>query len=282
MASNPHVTLINGDSRRVLDRIDDEYVDAVVTDPPYEIGFNNARWDSTGVAMSKDLWANVLRVTRPGAYLLAFGATRTFHRLTSAIEDAGFEIQDCLVWLYSNGFPKHRSRLKPAWEPIVLARKRAPNATVLNIEECRVNGRWPANVLFDEAAAELLDDLYPRRGEPISRMYYVAKPTSQERDLGLEGHGFKRRQINLLAGLRKPTRPRFNIHPTVKPITLMRHLVALVTPDEGRVLDPFTGSGTTGCAAVIEGRSFVGIEREHQSYRFAHARIEYWKEHRAA
>ena len=161
-----------------------------------------------------------------------------------------------------------------------MAKKRSPKATLLNIEDCRVNGRWPANVLFDEAAAAYLDQLYPRR-EPVSRMYYVAKPTSQERDLGLEGHGFRRRQINLLSGLKKATRPRFNIHPTVKPIALMRHLVALVTPHDGRVLDPFAGSGTTGCASVMERRSFVGIEREHQSYRFAQARIEYWKEQAA-
>lgn len=80
--------------------------DAVLCDPPYELGFMGKRWDSSGVAFDVALWERIRAVLRPGAPLLAFGGTRTYHRMTCAIEDAGFEIRDCLTWLYGQGFPK--------------------------------------------------------------------------------------------------------------------------------------------------------------------------------
>ena len=137
------------------------------------------RWHET--------WAReAYRVLKPGGHLLAFGAPRTFHRLTAALEDAGFDIRDCLMWLYGSGFPKHASALKPAWEPILLARRplegsvarnvAAHGTGALNIDACRIPGpveadgtpgngqigsdaagRWPANVVFDEVAAAALD-----------------------------------------------------------------------------------------------------------------------------
>lgn len=81
-------------------------IDATVTDPPYELGFMGRKWDSTGIAYDPAMWAEVLRVLKPGAHLLAFGGTRTYHRMACAIEDAGFEIRDCLMWCYGSGFPK--------------------------------------------------------------------------------------------------------------------------------------------------------------------------------
>lgn len=78
----------------------------VLCDPPYELGFMGKSWDSTGVAFQKETWEMVLNCLHPGAYLLAFGGTRTFHRLACAIEDAGFEIRDTLMWVYGSGFPK--------------------------------------------------------------------------------------------------------------------------------------------------------------------------------
>ena len=272
--------LLGGDCRAMLATIPDASIDAVVTDPPYEIGFSGAAWDATGVAYDSEMWAEVLRVAKPGSYLMAFGGTRTFHRMASAIEDAGFNVEDCMAWLYSNGFPKHASKLKPAWEPIVLARKSAARATLLNIDENRDNGRWPANVLFDDGAEAQFDGENPRR-EQLSRLFYVAKPRTGEREAGLSSKaGFRRRAISVLSGLKKdePTRARFNDHPTVKPIELMRRLIRLVAPPRGVVLDPFTGSGTTGCAAMLEGRRFVGIERERAYLRIAAARIRHWKE----
>jgi len=98
--------LIHADFRDVL--LEPGSVSAVVCDPPYELGFMGKKWDSTGIAFQPKMWEAVLRVCKPGTPLLAFGGTRTYHRLVCAIEDAGWEIRDCLMWLYGSGFPKSR------------------------------------------------------------------------------------------------------------------------------------------------------------------------------
>lgn len=95
-----------GDCVQTMKTWPDNFVDAVVTDPPYEIGFMGKGWDSTGIANNVDMWREVLRVMKPGAHLVAFSATRTYHRMACAIEDAGFEIRDQIQWLYATGFPK--------------------------------------------------------------------------------------------------------------------------------------------------------------------------------
>lgn len=95
-----------GDCRAVLATLPDASVDSVVTDPPYELGFMGRAWDSSGIAYDVQMWRECLRVLRPGGHLLAFGGTRTHHRLACAIEDAGFEIRDSITWLYGSGFPK--------------------------------------------------------------------------------------------------------------------------------------------------------------------------------
>ena len=82
------------------------YFDSIITDPPYELGFMGKSWDSSGIAYSVPLWKQLLRVSKPGAFLLCFGGTRTHHRVVCAIEDAGWEIRDCMMWLYGSGFPK--------------------------------------------------------------------------------------------------------------------------------------------------------------------------------
>jgi DNA modification methylase len=99
-------TLYLGDAWEVLDSLAENSVDAVVTDPPYEIGFMNKGWDNTGVAFDRTTWEKVLRVLKPGGHVLAFNHSRTFHRMAVAIEDAGFEIRDTIMWLYGSGFPK--------------------------------------------------------------------------------------------------------------------------------------------------------------------------------
>lgn len=128
-----------------------------LTDPPYGLSFMGHQWDH-GVP-SAEVWREVLRVLRPGAHLLAFGGTRTFHRLTCAIEDAGFEVRDCLSWLYGSGFPKsldvgkavpafsgHGTALKPAWEPIILARKPLDGTVAQNVQ------RWGCGALAIDAS----------------------------------------------------------------------------------------------------------------------------------
>lgn len=98
--------IICGDCLDVMRGWPDNCVDATVCDPPYELGFMGKAWDSTGVAYSVEVWAEVLRVLKPGGHLLAFGGTRTYHRMVCAIEDAGFEIRDQMQWIYGSGFPK--------------------------------------------------------------------------------------------------------------------------------------------------------------------------------
>jgi site-specific DNA-methyltransferase (adenine-specific) len=98
--------IIQGDCLEKLKDIPDNYIDAIVTDPPYGIGFMGKKWDSTGIAYNVELWKECLRILKPGGHILAFGGTRTYHRMASAIEDAGFEVRDMIEWVYSTGFPK--------------------------------------------------------------------------------------------------------------------------------------------------------------------------------
>jgi len=102
----PTARLIEGDCIEVMRSMDGNSIDAVVTDPPYELGFMGKGWDRSGIAYRAELWQEILRVLKPGGHVLAFGGTRTYHRMACAIEDAGFEIRDQLQWLYGSGFPK--------------------------------------------------------------------------------------------------------------------------------------------------------------------------------
>jgi site-specific DNA-methyltransferase (adenine-specific) len=173
------VTVYHGDCVEVMPQFPESSVDAIVTDPPYDLtsivrrfgregaapakpegmggaftrltkGFMGQTWDGTGVAFRVETWAAAWRVLRPGGHLLAFGGTRTSHRMVCAIEDAGFEIRDTLAWLYGSGWPKGHSHLKPAFEPIVLARKPLAAGSVaanvlaygtgaLNVDGCRID-----------------------------------------------------------------------------------------------------------------------------------------------
>jgi site-specific DNA-methyltransferase (adenine-specific) len=282
-------------------------VDAVITDPPYALAFMGKDWDSNHP--DPDVWKQCWRVLKPGGHLLSFGGTRTWHRLTCDIEDAGFEIRDSIAWLYGNGFPKSfglsktidkrwegwATSLKPAHEPIIVARKPfkgtvvanvlAYNTGALNIDACRVPiadesasglGRWPTNVVMDEGQAAALDEQtgimpagsFPgRRGTDKERTAYgnfggqedlVARRT----DSGGASRFFP--AFKYQAKAPKSERPVVDgvSHPTVKPLELMRWLVRLVTSTGGVVLDPFAGSGTTGQAALDEGCIAMLCERE--------------------
>ena len=125
--------ILKGNCLDTLKTLPDCSVDSIVTDPPYELGFMGKSWDNSGIAYNQDLWAECLRVLKPGGHLLAFSGSRTYHRMVVAIEDSGFEIRDQIMWLYGSGFPKSHNlkdewqgwgtALKPAHEPIVVARK---------------------------------------------------------------------------------------------------------------------------------------------------------------
>ena len=430
--------IVNADSLEHMPTMEAESIDSIVTDPPYGLSFMGKDWDH-GIP-GEAFWREAYRVAKPGAHLLAFGGTRTFHRLACAIEDAGWEIRDCVMWVYGSGFPKsldvskaidkgegeNRARqlkftewmrstgitakqikestgtnmashylaadsqpaiatadlfdkmrpylpevpeeierlvaertgiewtayknrevvgtakwktlneapmpgadcsaknrsfknitapatdeakrwngwgtaLKPAWEPIIVARKPligtvAQNVLThgtgaINIDGCRVEGeigtcyktkgngevgaggvyeggyrgewnsdnphpdsvrhnaigRFPANLIHDGS-----DEATDPMGE-AQRYFYCAKASKADRTEGCDR----------------------NHHPTVKPTSLMRYLCRLVTPPDGIVLDPFTGSGSTGKGAILEGFRFYGIEKEAEYAEIARARIEY-------
>jgi DNA modification methylase len=425
------VTVLNMDCIEGMRLFPDAFFDSIVTDPPYELGFMGKTWDATGIAYSVEMWREALRVLKPGGHLLAFSGSRTYHRMVCAIEDAGFEIRDQIMWVYGSGFPKSldvskaidkartedrepvrvicravraamESRgmksgnlvsafgdcdprlidhwaardtdsqpslpkpeqwsvlrelfpellmhdadvarlngrkgthgeawqtaevvgerttgigtgkgstafigdgemalkapatdaarqwqgwgtaLKPAHEPIVVARKPligtvaanvlAHGTGAINVDGCRVDGgtrphrlnngerdekgfgnkgsgiaagdttlgRWPANLIHDGS-----DEVLAAFPQDAGRFFYCAKASKADRGEG-------------------------NTHPTVKPTDLMRYLCRLVTPPGGTVLDPFTGSGSTGKAARLEGFGFIGFELSAEYAAIATARI---------
>jgi site-specific DNA-methyltransferase (adenine-specific) len=105
--TDDRVRLYHGDCRDIMEgQLPDNSVDSIVTDPPYELGFMGKGWDGSGIAYNCEVWENAYRILKPGGHLLAFGGTRTWHRLAVAIEDAGFEVRDSIAWMYGSGFPK--------------------------------------------------------------------------------------------------------------------------------------------------------------------------------
>ena len=459
--------LFCGNNIELLKSLDANSIDAIVTDPPYGLGkeqdteavlrswldvghhdikgsgFMGKDWDA--YVPQPAFWKEAIRVLKPGGHVLAFYGTRTYDLGVMAMRLAGFEIRDCLAWVYGSGFPKmhnvskaidkklgaerevvgemaYKSRrknensgmygsslanpngketapatepakkydgwdvsLKPAFEPIVLARKPLEKGLTvaqnvlkwgtggINIGACRVgfgakkedtlrnmypskgwcigshksgsidlsakSGRYPANLVHD-GSDEVLG-VFPvrpesgggRKGEigkrsylktdkargvyaggthglgmsgkveydengnafvytptkldgggSAARFFYCAKTSPSERNAGLDG--FETKQTlggggmtavgDAYGSIKAKAK---NHHPTVKPIRLMQWLIRLVTPEGGTVLDPFMGSGTTGCAAALEDTvgAFIGMELQADYFEIAKARISYFK-----
>jgi DNA modification methylase len=466
-------TILQGDNRTTLKTLADNSVDAIITDPPYGIDFLGKSWDANTGAL--ETYQECLRVLKPGGHILAFSAARTYHHLAITLEQAGFEIRDQIMWIYSSGFPKSqdigkqiertekkradnalgikRSKiesgpktncpkcnktlngsnqincaeqscdlrealkpadnawagwgtcLKPAHEPIALARKpiktsirenvlkygtgaynidatRVPYEDAKDIETYLNNKKGPMErstaqdgdgigmfggevgykAIKREVSAE--EDL-PEAGrfpsnvvgeiEGYQKYFYCPKVSRKERHIGHDDPGAQTRRArdedgNTLPYAEKvdgasptmlaeqfqlgikthwqmaeemggslvdhegnPTRsgnkalipgigdiythslskkyedwckqnnksmPNVgNNHPTVKPIELMKYLIKLVTPPGGTVLDPFNGSGSTGCAAVELGHTYIGCELDPAYVEIAKKRIEAWYEH---
>ena len=169
-SENKDYKLYYGDMLDMLQVIPENSITSIITDPPYELGFMNRDWDKSGIAFNIDAWKTCLKVLKPGGHLVAFCGSRTFHRMVCAIEDAGFEIRDVIMWIYGSGMPKssnvgkrlekklghvvddefykYGNALKPAYEPIVIARKPFEGSMIdnmynnnvggLNIDDCRV------------------------------------------------------------------------------------------------------------------------------------------------
>lgn len=305
--------LVEADALELLPRLPKNCVHAVVTDPPYGIGFHDEDWDGSAIHAALGpghgqlgageaferfscLWANLcLQLLKPGGHLLSFGAPRTFHRLVAGIEDAGFEIRDQVMWAYGQGIPKSRrlegglaTGLKPAYEPVVIARKPFAGTTAanlrrhgtgaLNIDAARVPrtgtpGYWPANLVLSHAPdcpAALIDG----GSSAPSRFFFSTKASHAEREAGCEQLPVCPTRI--YTGRHHRPRLVHNLHPTVKPRAVMAWLVRLAVPEGGVVLDPFCGSGSTGIAAVTEGRRFLGIEREGRYIDIASSRLAHW------
>jgi site-specific DNA-methyltransferase (adenine-specific) len=449
--------IIQGNNIDVLKTFPDNYFDSIVTDPPYGIDFLGKAWDANTGAL--ETYQECLRVLKPGGHILAFSAARTYHHLAITLEQAGFEIRDQIMWIYSSGFPKSQdvgksiqrglgvketkklspwenstsrlsfdnageklkdtppseqtvctdpeakawegwgTALKPAHEPIALARKPIKGSIkdnvlklgvgALNIDATRVPmdpveaagymewmRKYPASTgskavfnnahadakgveYIKDADAELNEDRnienraagrFPSNvlGEipDYQKYFYCPKVSRRERHIGfdtsviptdpsgkfdrtdeqqlnanerIENKGVKTykemiedmgghyldtagntQDINLpskdlwlpedgyiKAHTLKDAYERWclrhskplmkgNNHPTVKPIELMKYLIKLITPKGGVVLDPFNGSGSTGCAAVELGCEYVGIELDAKYVEIATKRIEAW------
>jgi DNA modification methylase len=282
--------------------------DACISDPPYGIDFaGDSTWDSFGDTFDRKSpsganrayeqwcgrWARLLwlDILWPGAHVAGFSGYTSAHRLASGIENAGFEIRTPAAWLHMKGQLRNHHNLMPVFEPIVIARKPASGESyeqmfrdkgrgMLHTDSIRGEERCPVNV--EIADPEVLnpdnyDDEIDQRIAKAAKFFYVSKANTKDREYGLDG--FETQTIegsadNNMRGAKEGAKSK-NPHPTVKPIDLMRRLVRLLTRPGHTVIDPFMGSGTTGVAAVLEGRNFIGIEREEKFFRIASARIEF-------
>ena len=304
-------TLINADCIEHLATMDEGTIDALVTDPPYGLsafkphdvaeiisswledgthtfnksGFVGHSWDS--FVPPPSLWREVHRVMKHGAHGLVFASARTQDLLGLSLRLAGFEIRDCVQWIYADGFPKNHNQLRPSYEPAIIIRKQVDGTTkhnvlthgvgALNIDGCRLeyvppeclgegrgliikrppNNKNTYNRNRHKGAYPpnvILSETSAALLSDKQRFFYCAKSQPNERHAGVER----------------------NTHPTVKPINLMRYLCRLITPPEGLILDPFMGSGSTGIAAHLEGFKFIGIERELEYFQISEQRIKHW------
>lgn len=404
--------ILQGDNRETLKTIPDNSIDAIVTDPPYGIDFLGKSWDANTGAL--ETYQECLRVLKPGGHILAFSAARTYHHLAVTLEQAGFEIRDQIMWIYSSGFPKSQdigrsiqrslgvketktltpwensksrmsfdnagekvadtpasqqvlvtdpeaktwegwgTNLKPAHEPIALARKpiklsiakncQTHGVGALNIDATRVpyddpaeaeaDAKWRAkwggnqtggapvfqgstikkksnkpqggtvgnpatfrnfsaeNTNKEKTVAEPWEasqigrfpsNVLGEIAEPYQKYFYCPKVGRKERhvgfdlkDVGVTTGGMWDKDGTGVQYNAQKVQANGNNHPTVKPIELMKYLIKLITPPGGTVLDPFNGSGSTGCAAVELGHPYIGCELDEKYVEIAKKRIEAW------
>lgn len=296
--------LFCGDALEILQGMPSNFVDAVLTDPPYFLDKLDNEWDTEKVAkrlpsqrvirhlppgmrfdseqarqfyhwycmVSQELY----RVLKPGGFFFSFASPRIYHRLAAAVEDAGFWIRDCFIWLYVQSQPKAMSlnhfidrmpleegerralkerlrgwktpQVKSCFEPILVAQKPYEGTFLENMLQHGVGlfntgvkvgmNMYPANVLIVDGVEAILD-----------KYFLVPKPSVQEKG-------------------------EFNTHPSVKPVALCEHLIRLSTLEGAIVLDPFIGSGTTAIAALNTGRHFIGIDINADYIAIARRRLE--------
>lgn len=264
--------IINSKSKEYLQTLEDNSIDCCVTDPPYGIKLLGKEWDYD--VPKADFWTEVYRVLKPGAFVLAFSAPRTYHRATIEIEDAGFSIADQLLWMITTKMPSGNN-LKPCHEPITLAQKPVEGSIKANFE------KWGVGYV------NTTDTRIPWEGKPPKgwvkgghqRRHFGedGKTTGNKEENGTVDANPNGRYPSNVIGLfddsnhqkyfyaprvTKKERGDGNNHPSPKPIDLMRYLITLVAPKGGTVLDPFNGSGSTGLGALHAGCDYIGIEMD--------------------
>jgi site-specific DNA-methyltransferase (adenine-specific) len=297
--------IVLGDAEKILPEIADSSIDLVLTDPPYFLDKMDNGWDPRVVSTITD-YCNVIRslppgmkfdkqqgkrfyewyyriskeifrVLKPGGFFFSFSSPRLYHRAVSAIDDAGFLIRDCFIWLYTQNQPKAMSldhfierekfsevekmkmkeklkgwktpQIKSCFEPIVMAQKPCEGTFLQNFLKYRVGlintnvkigkGMFPSNVVTTDEIDSVID-----------KCFLLPKPDKKEKG-------------------------EFNTHRTVKPLSLCEYIIALTTfSSDSVVLDPFVGSGTTAVAAKMLGRKFIGIDINSEYLEIAQKRLE--------
>ena len=264
---NKEYSIITGNCQNVLLHYEDNFFHSCITDPPYGMGMDD--WDHS--VPTVEIWKEVYRTLRPGAFCLSFCSPELYHRMAVNVEDAGFVIKDQIMWMTTTKMPKH-NRLKPAHEPIVVAQKPYEKSLKNNYE------KWGCG-LIDTDNTRIPWDKEPPKGwvkSGAKRRTFgrEGKTTGTQEEFGtVDANPNGRYPSNIIGEVNSSEQKYFyapratrkekglnNNHPTVKPVSLMSYLIRIYSPMGGQVLDPFCGSGTTGVAAIQEDRNFVGID----------------------
>jgi len=296
--------IILGNAEEILTKIDDNSIDLILTDPPYFLDKMDNNWDDRIVSSITDYCHTVkslppgmkfdknqgirfyewylkiskelYRVLKPGGFFFSFSSPRLYHRMASAVDDAGFLIRDCFIWLYTQNQPKAMSlnhfidrldcdpqsklglkdklsgwktpQIKSCFEPIVMAQKECEGTFLNNMMKYKVGllntnikigeNMFPSNVMTTQAINRILD-----------KCFLLPKPSKEEKG-------------------------EFNIHKTVKPLAICEYIIQLTTFEKDAIiLDPFVGSGTTAVAAKKMGRKFIGIDTNPEYIKIALKRL---------
>jgi len=279
-------SVLNGNNIDVLKTISDNTLDGCITDPPYGMGMEE--WDYA--VPTVELWQEVYRVLKPGAFCLSFCSPELYHRMAVNLEDGGFEIKDMVNWIITTKMAK-RNRLKPAHEPIAVAQKPFKGSIKNNVEKWGTGeiiikgnkipweGKPPTGWVKDGHLRRTFGKDGNTTGNAKDNGTVDADPSGRypSNVIGLFDNDDHQKYFYAPRVSRKE-KGEDNDHPTCKPIDLMSFLVNVYVPTGGHVLDPFNGSGSTGIATVKSGRDYTGIELSKHYCELSEARIsEYTK-----
>lgn len=327
-------SICNGTSPDSLRALPSNSIDQIITDPPYGLtdksidirmvmeaflnkqdfkpkggGFNKNEWDA--FVPGPQVWIEAYRILKPGGYLVAFCAKRTIHYLAMAVQMAGFEIKDQILWFHGQGTPKtekisrtleeagannevlslfgnYRGDLRPLYEPILIAHKPINSLnTAHNLIRNGVGGINAADILATGYAGDIVCDSVAQvqrhfngKGSGIkiiSSVLSFSRASEKEKKAGVENliiPGASKQKIKSGSFANQNPVNGFNFHPTVKPVELMSYLIELFSIEGSIVLDPFCGSGSTGVASLITNRQFMGVEKDPNFFAIAKHRIE--------